>query len=98
MPTVKGSYEAVMVFSVAAGDEAATALVARFKELIEQNAEMTKIDEWGKRKLAYLINDEADGYYVLYEFTANPEFPTELYRIAGITEGVLRTLVVRKDA
>ena len=81
-------YEAVVVFSVKNGDDV-SALVEKFKAL-------ESVDEWGKRRLAYLINDEAEGYYVLYNFESAPEFPAELERIARITDGILRSLVVKK--
>ena len=90
------SYETTMVFSVKNGDEAAIALKEKFQKMIEDAATLESIDEWGKRKLAYLINDETDGYYVLFNFESEPTFPAELERIAGITEGVLRSIVVRK--
>ena len=54
------------------------------------------VEDWGKRKLAYAIDDEPEGFYALFNFSAAPEFPEEFYRIAGITDGVLRSLVVRK--
>ena len=97
MPTVKGSYEAVLIFSVAQGEESTAALAEKFKALIEQNAELTEVDEWGQRRLAYLINDEAEGFYVLYKFVSGPAFPAELERVSGITDGVLRSMVVRVD-
>lgn len=89
-------YETVMVFSLAKGEEAAKELTEKFKALIESNGTLESVDEWGKRKLAYLINDEAEGYYVLYNYEAEPAFPAELDRIAKITDGVLRTLIVKK--
>ena len=89
-------YETIMVFSLAKGEEAAKELVEKFKALMESNGTLESVDEWGKRRLAYLIDDEAEGYYVLYNYEANPEFPAELERIAKITDGVLRTLVVKK--
>ena len=89
-------YETIMVFSLAKGEEAAKELVEKFKALMESNGTLESVDEWGKRRLAYLINDEAEGYYALYNYEANPEFPAELERIAKITDGVLRTLVVKK--
>ena len=90
-------YESIVVFSVLnKTDEDVQALVEKFKALIEKNGTLESIDEWGKRKLAYLINDEAEGYYVLFNFECEPTFPAELERIAGITEGVLRSIVVRK--
>ena len=54
------------------------------------------MDEWGKRRLAYPINYEEEGFYVLYNFVSGPEFPAELERVSNITEGVLRSMVVRK--
>ena len=58
---------------------------------------LAKSDEWGKRRLAYLINDEADGFYVLYNFVSGPEFPAELDRVSKITDGVLRSMIIRKE-
>ena len=87
--SANNSYEAMMVFSVKNGEEGV-------KALIEQNGTLDSIDEWGKRKLAYAIDDEPEGFYALFNFSAAPEFPEEFYRIAGITDGVLRSLVVRK--
>ncbi len=98
MPTVKGSYEAVFIFSLTLGEEGVPAMVEKFKTLIAENAELGEVDEWGKRRLAYLINDEAEGYYVLYNFVGGPDFPAELERVSSITEGVLRSMVVRKDS
>ena len=90
-------YESIVVFSVLnKTDEDVQALVEKFKALIEKNGTLESVDEWGSRKLAYLINDETDGYYVLFNFESEPTFPAELERIAGITEGVLRSIVVRK--
>ena len=97
MPTVKGSYEAVFIFSMTLGEEGIAAIKEKFQTLIEQNAEIGEVDEWGKRRLAYLINDEADGFYVLYNFVSGPEFPAELDRIAKITDGVLRSMIVAKE-
>ena len=88
-------YETVMVFSLTKGEEAAKELTEKFKALIESNGTLESVVEWGKRKLAYLINDEAEGYYVLYNYEADPKFPAELDRIAKITDGVLRTLIVK---
>ena len=72
-------------------------LKEKFRALIERNAEIGEVDEWGKRKLAYLIDDEAEGFYVLYNFVSGPAFPAELERVSGITDGVLRSMVVRKN-
>ena len=88
-------YEAVLGLSVKNGDEATQSLQEKFKALIEANGTLESVDEWGKRKLAYEINDEAEGHYVIFNFDSEPAFPAEFERVAGITDGVLRTLVVK---
>ena len=70
------------------------ALVEKFKNLISENGTIDNVDDWGKRRLAYEIEDEQEGYYVMITFTAKPEFPAELDRIYNITDGVLRSLTV----
>ena len=89
-------YEAALVYSVANGDEAVNALKEKFNDLIAKNGTIENVDDWGKRRLAYLINDEAEGYYVFTTFTSDANFPAELERVAGITDGVLRVLVIKK--
>ena len=93
----QASYETVMIFSITHGEDGIAALWEKFKTLIEENATVDKITEWGKRKLAYPIEDELEGHYYLVEFTCKPEFPTELNRIYKITDGVLRSMIIRKD-
>ena len=90
------NYETMLVFSVANGEEAVNALVEKFKSLIEANGTMDSVDVWGSRKLAYPINYETEGYYVLVNYSSAPEFPAELDRVVNITEGVLRSLTVKK--
>ena len=89
-------YEAAIVLSVANGEETTNALKDKFNELIAKHGTVENVDDWGKRRLAYLINDESEGYYVFYTFTSEPDFPAELERIAKITDGVLRAMVIRK--
>lgn len=96
MAKITGNYESMVVFSVKAGEEVVNNLVAKFKDMIEANATLTNVEEWGKRKLAYDINYESEGYYVLYTFEAKPDFPAELTRVLNITEGVLRSIVITK--
>ncbi|MCL2488348.1 MAG: 30S ribosomal protein S6 [Oscillospiraceae bacterium] len=97
MPTVKANYEAVFVFSMTLGEDGIAAIKEKFQSLIEQHAAIGQIDEWGKRRLAYPINDEPEGFYVLFNFEGGPAFPAELERVSKITEGVLRSLVIRKE-
>ena len=93
MAKINETYEAMVIFSCKAGEEAVQALTAKFNEMIEANVEM---NDWGKRKLAYAINYETEGNYVLWNFTSATNFPAELERVLKITDGVLRFLVTVK--
>ena len=93
---LKANYETVMVFSMKQGEDGIQALIEKFKNLIEKHATLQSVDEWGKRKLAYLINKESEGYYVLMNFEAEADFPAELDRIYKITDGIMRSLIIRK--
>ena len=97
MSNVKNAYETVVVFSLKNGEEAVSTLIQKFKELIEKNAVLDGFDDWCKRKLAYMINKESEGYYVLFNFTSESDFPAELDRIYKITDGILRSLIVKKE-
>lgn len=94
MAKLNEKYEAVIVFSLKKDEEQIKALTEKFSELIKANGTLTNVDEWGKRKLAYEINYESEGYYVLYNFESKPDFPAELERVINITDGVLRSVVV----
>lgn len=96
MPRTTAKYETVFILNTKKGEEGVNQLVEKFKNLISENGTVLNVDEWGKRKLAYPIEDETDGYYTLIEFEANPEFPAELDRIYNITDGVLRSLIIAK--
>ncbi len=93
MAKINEKYELLYIIDIDKSEEETAAIVAKFKELIEANGTLSEHDEWGKRKLAYLINDKSEGYYVLAKFEAAPEFPAELDRILHITEGVVRSLI-----
>ncbi len=86
-------YEVLYVLNPNLTEEETQGIVEQFKTLIEQNGAIDEMDEWGKRKLAYEINYLSEGYYVLVKFTSGPEFPAELDRVLGITDGVIRSLV-----
>ena len=98
MAKITGNYEVVYIIDPALSEEETAALVEKFKTLAEQNGSAVEVEEWGKRKLAYAINYKTEGYYVLMSFTSDPAFPKELDRILGITDGILRSLIVCKDA
>ena len=90
-------YEVVMIFNVNQGEEGIAALNGRFKKMIEENGTLDNVEEWGKRRLAYPIEDEVEGYYTLCNMTCGPEFPAELDRVLHITDGVLRSMIIRMD-
>lgn len=94
MAKITEKYEAIIVFSLKKDEEQIKALIAKFADLIKENGTLGNIDEWGKKKLAYEINYEGEGYYVMYNFESKPDFPAELERVINITDGVLRSIVV----
>lgn len=89
-------YETMLITSTTLDEEAAVAVVDKFKGLIEANGEIDGVEDWGKRRLAYPINKEMDGIYTLIHFTSEPDFPAELDRVYKITDGVLRSLIIAK--
>lgn len=92
------SYETLFVVDLTLGEEAVKALVEKFTSLIAANGTVEEVNEWGKRRLAYPINDMNDGYYVLVKFSAPTAFPAEIKRIFSITEGILRSTVIALEA
>lgn len=89
-------YEVALIYSVAGGDDAINALKEKFNDLMTKNGTVENVDDWGKRRLAYPINDETEGYYVFTTIICEPTFPAELERVAGITDGVLRVMTIKK--
>jgi small subunit ribosomal protein S6 len=98
MAEIINKYETIFVLDAALEEETITALSEKFQKLIADNGTVESVDVWGKRKLAYPIDFKTEGYYVLVNFASNPEFPKELERIYGITDGVMRFITVRKEA
>jgi small subunit ribosomal protein S6 len=97
MAKINANYEAMYILDPAMSEEAIAALVAKFKGVVEANGTVTEVDEWGKRRLAYPINDLMEGYYVLMTFNAAAAIPAELDRVFRITDGVMRSMIVCKD-
>lgn len=95
MEKVLNSYETLFVVDCSIGEEGVKSVVDKFTALIAENGTVENVDEWGKRKLAYPINDQNDGYYVLVNFKSEGEFPAELERLFGINENILRSIVIR---
>ena len=97
MAKINANYEAVYILEPALSEEAIADLVAKFKGVVESNGTVSEVDEWGKRRLAYPINDLTEGYYVLMTFNAAAAIPQELDRVFRITDGVMRSIIVCKD-
>jgi len=98
MAKVTGNYEVLYIINPTLGEDETAALVAKFKELAEGHGTVTEVEEWGKRKLAYPINDIEEGYYVLMTFTADPAFPAELDRKMRIDTNIMRSIIISKEA
>ena len=90
-------YETMFIVKPTIGEDAVKEVVEKFKNFIEASATIDSFDEWGKRKLAYTIQNNSEGYYVLVNFEAEPVFPQELERLYKINEDILRFIVIRKD-
>ncbi|MDR0857949.1 MAG: 30S ribosomal protein S6 [Oscillospiraceae bacterium] len=93
MAKVTSKYELMYIIDLTRGEEEVAAIAAKFKALVEANATLDEEENIGRKKLAYLIDDKPDGYYIRLVFTGPPEFPKELTRVLGITDGVMRTLL-----
>ena len=97
MEKVINTYENLFIVSLANGEEAAKETVNKFTTLIANNAEIVEVADWGKRRLAYLINDESEGYYTVVTFKTASDFPAELDRLFNIDENVMRSMTIKLD-
>ncbi len=93
MAKTSEKYELMYIINPNLSEEETAAIVEKFKALVEQNGTLDEMKEIGKQKLAYEINYISEGYYVLVQFTCAPDFPAELDRVLGITDGVMRSLI-----
>ena len=90
-------YELVYVIDTTLDDDARKAVMDRFHGMLESlGGKVEKVEEWGKRRLAYPINYKTEGYYVLMTFESKTDFPAELTRIYNITDGIIRAIVVEQ--
>ena len=97
MEKVINSYETLFIVDVENGEEAVKASVAKFTDIIAKNAEVVEVADWGKRRLAYPINDKPEGYYTVVTFKSEPTFIAEIERRFNIDETIMRYLVVKLD-
>lgn len=97
MAKLNQNYESIIILSTKLGEEGIKAVIEKFTAMISEAATLESVDEWGKRRLAYAINYETEGYYVMFTFNAAPEFPAELDRVYKITDGVMRSMIIAKE-
>ena len=97
MAKITGKYEAMFIVNPKIGEEGIAAVVEKFKTLIEANGTLTKMDDWGKRRLAYEIDDQTEGYYTVAQFESPAAFPAELDRVFKITDGIMRSMITSQD-
>ena len=96
MEKITNKYETIFVVDTSIGEESVAGVVEKFKSMIEKEGTDVTVEDWGKRRLAYPIEDRTEGYYTLINFTAEPEFIKELDRIYNITDDILRTITIKK--
>ena len=97
MAKVSGKYETLLIVNPTLGEEEVAAVAQKFQALVEKNGTVDKVEDWGKRRLAYAIEDLHEGYYTLIQFTSAPSFPAELDRVFKITDGIMRSIIVALD-
>ena len=90
-------YEVMFILNPELGEEDTQSVITKFKDLVAANGEVENLTEWGKRRLAYLIQDFAEGYYVIIDFASDPDFPMELDRVMKINDSVIRHMIIRKE-
>ena len=89
-------YEVVYIIDPAVEEEARKEIIAKYNALIANNGgSVDKVEEWGKRRLAYAIDYKTEGYYVLVNFQAESELPKELERNLQISDSIIRYQVIR---
>ena len=98
MAKTQEKYELMVIINPNLGEEGVQETFEKFKSLIETNGTLDEVEDMGKRRLAYEINYIADGHYFLVKFTSAPDFPKELDRVLGITDGILRSLITVRPA
>ena len=97
MAKISAKYKVIYIIDPAQGEEGIAALVEKFKAMVEAEGTLVSLDELGKRRLAYPINDLPEGYYVRMICECKPQLPAELDRVYKITEGVMRSLIIAHE-
>ena len=89
-------YESVVIINPTVDEEGMKALISKFTDLINNDGKVEKVDELGKRKLAYDVKKFSEGFYAVY-FEANSDLIAELERNYRITDEIIKFMTVKKD-
>ena len=90
-------YETIIIIDPKLDDEACAGVTQKFTDMIAKEGEVESTEVWGRRKLAYPIQKNNEGYYVLINFSSNPEFIDELNRIYNITDEIIKHIIVKQE-
>lgn len=90
-------YESVIIINPSLEEQGMKDVITKFTDLINKDGKVENIEEVGKKKLAYEIKKNSEGYYVIITFEANPDFITELERIYRITDDIMKFITIRKE-
>ena len=90
-------YESIIIINPSLEEQGVKEVITKFTDLINNDGKVENVEEVGKKKLAYEIKKQSEGYYVIYTFEANPEFISELERIYRITDDIMKFITVRKE-
>ena len=90
-------YETIIIINSNLEEEATKSVIAKVTDLIANHGTVESTEEWGKKKLAYPIQKQLEGYYVLINFSSNPDFIDELERVYNITDEIIKHIIIKKD-
>lgn len=90
-------YESVIIINPTVDEEGMKALISKFTDLINNDGKVEKVDELGKRKLAYDVKKFSEGFYAVFHFEANSDLIAELERNYRITDEIIKFMTVKKD-
>lgn len=94
---MQNNYETIIIINPNLDEGATKATIEKFTSLISTNGTVESVDEWGKKRLAYPVNKQNEGYYTLINFSSNPEFISELERVYNISDEIIKHIIVKKD-
>lgn len=93
---MQNNYETIIIINSTLEEAQIKDTVTKVTDLISAHGKLESTEEWGKKRLAYPIAKQNEGYYVLISFSSNPEFIEELERVYNITDEVIKHIIVKK--